>query len=160
MEVFGLVQMVGRIVMMERPSRTLDVKRVSNKNHEIHTRICFVPTVCFLQVLWTKPKPLAKDYIRPESIDSNNTQFRQHPDPAHHVVVHEFTYLVAMQYFCNKTVLQMRTYGEVNKKFSKELERELSKAKAELASVKFNGLKIESEYYEQFLKKINDQFRD
>ena len=55
--------------------------------------------------------PLAKDYIRPESIASNNTQFCQHPDPAHHAVVHEFTYLVAMQDFYNKTVLQIRTNG-------------------------------------------------
>jgi hypothetical protein len=65
-----------------------------------------------------------------------------------------------MQDFNDKTVLQMFINGEVNKKFSKELERELSKARAELASVKFNSLKIESEYYELFLKKINDQFRD
>jgi hypothetical protein len=40
------------------------------------------------------------------------------------------------------------------------LERELSKAKAELASSKYNGLKVEADYYELFLKKINDQFRD
>ena len=78
----------------------------------------------------------------------------------HHNVLHEFTYLVAMRDYCNKTLLQMRANGEVNKKLSKKLEKELSKAKAELASVKFNGLKIESEYYELFLKKINDQFRD
>ena len=78
----------------------------------------------------------------------------------HHNVLHEFTYLVAMRDYCNKTLLQMRANGEVNKKLSKKLERELSKAKAELASAKFNGLKIESEYYELFLKKINDQFRD
>ena len=78
----------------------------------------------------------------------------------YHNVLHEFTYLVAMRDYCNKTLLQMRDNGEVNKKLSKKLERELSKAKAELASAKFNGLKIESEYYELFLKKINDQFRD
>ncbi|HLA59749.1 MAG TPA: hypothetical protein VK622_13340 [Puia sp.] len=78
----------------------------------------------------------------------------------HHNVLHEFTYLVAMRDFCNKTLLQMRTNGEVNKKLSKKLERELSKAKAELASAKFNGLKIESGQYEEFLKQINDQFRD
>ena len=65
-----------------------------------------------------------------------------------------------MRDYCNKTLLQMRTNGEVNKKLSKELERELSKAKAELASAKFNGLKIESDYYELFLKNINDKFRD
>ena len=78
----------------------------------------------------------------------------------YHNVSHEFTYLVAMRDYCNKTLLQMRDNGEVNKKLSKELKRELKKAKAELASAKFNGLKIESEYYELFLKKINDQFRD
>jgi hypothetical protein len=78
----------------------------------------------------------------------------------HHNVLHEFTYLVAMQDYCNKTLLQMRDNGEVNKKLSKKLKRESSKAKAELASAKFTGLKIESEYYELFLKKINDQFRD
>jgi len=83
----------------------------------------------------------------------------------YHNVSHEFTYLVAMRDYCNKTLLQMRTNGEsdsyrMNKKLSKKLKRELSKAKAELASAKFNGLKIESDYYELFLKKINDQFRD
>ena len=50
----------------------------------------------------------------------------------------------------------MRDNGEVNKKLSKKLKRELSKAKAELTSSKFNGLKIESGYYELFLKQIND----
>jgi len=83
----------------------------------------------------------------------------------HHNVLHEFTYLVAMRDYCNKTLLQMRANGEsdsyrMNKKLSKKLKRELSKSKAELASAKFNGLKIESEYYELFLKKFNDQFRD
>jgi hypothetical protein len=83
----------------------------------------------------------------------------------YHNVSHEFTYLVATRDFCNKTLLQMRANGEsdsyrMNKKLSKKLKRELSKAKAELASVKFNGLKIESGYYELFLKKINDQFRN
>jgi len=78
----------------------------------------------------------------------------------YHNVSHEFTYLVAMRDYCNKTLLQMRDNGEVNKKLSKKLKRELSKSKAELASAKFNGLKIESDYYELFLKKINDQFRD
>ena len=78
----------------------------------------------------------------------------------HHNVLHEFTYLVAMRDYCNKTLLQMRADAEVNKKLSKKLKRELAKSKAELASVKFNGLKIESDYYEQFLKKINDQFKD
>ena len=78
----------------------------------------------------------------------------------YHNVSHEFTYLVAMRDYCNKTLLQMRDNGEVNKKLSKKLKRELSKAKAELASSKFNGLKIESDYYELFLKNINDKFRD
>ena len=83
----------------------------------------------------------------------------------YHNVSHEFTYLVAMRDYCNKTLLQMRDNGEsdsyrMNKKLSKKLKRELSKAKAKLASAKFNGLKIESDYYELFLKNINDKFRD
>jgi hypothetical protein len=78
----------------------------------------------------------------------------------YHNVSHDFTYLVVMRDYCNKTLLQMRDNGEVNKKLSKKLKRELSKAKAKLASAKFNGLKIESDYYELFLNKINDQFRD
>ena len=39
----------------------------------------------------------------------------------HHNVLHEFTYLVAMRDYCNKTLLQMRANGEVNKKLSKKL---------------------------------------
>jgi hypothetical protein len=83
----------------------------------------------------------------------------------HHNVLHEFTYLVVMRDYCNKTLLQMRDNGESdsylkNKKLSKKLKRELSKATAELASAKFNGLKIESDYYELFLKQINDRFKD
>ena len=78
----------------------------------------------------------------------------------YHNVSHEFTYLVAMQDYCNKTLLKMRTNGEVNKKLSRKLERELSKAKAKVTSSKYNGLKIESDYYEQFLKQINDRFKD
>lgn len=78
----------------------------------------------------------------------------------HHNILHEFTFLVALRDYCKKTLLQMRGNGEVNKKLSKKLERELSKAKPELASAKFNVLKIEPEYYELFLKKFNDQFRD
>jgi hypothetical protein len=78
----------------------------------------------------------------------------------YHNVLHEFTYLVAMWDYCNKTLLQMRANGEVNKKLSKKLERELSNAKAKVTSSKYNGLKIESDYYEQFLKQINEQFRD
>jgi len=78
----------------------------------------------------------------------------------YHNDLHEFTYLVAMRDFCNKTLLEMRTNGEVNKKRSKELKRESSNAKAKLNSSKYKGLKIESDYYELFLKNINDQFRD
>jgi len=83
----------------------------------------------------------------------------------HHNVLHEFTYLVAMRDYCNKTLLQMHDNGEsdsyrMNKKLSKKLEGELSKAKAELATAKFNGLKIESGQYEVFLKQINDRFKD
>jgi len=75
----------------------------------------------------------------------------------YHNVLHEFTYLVAMRDYCNKTLLQMHDNGEVNKKLSKKLEGQLSKSKAELASAKFNGLKIESGLYEKFLKQINDR---
>lgn len=78
----------------------------------------------------------------------------------YHNVLHEFTYLVAMQDYCNKMLLQMRANGETNKKLSRKLKKELSKAKTELASAKFNGLKIESDYYELFLKNINDRFRN
>ena len=78
----------------------------------------------------------------------------------YHNVSHEFTSLVAMRDFCNKTLLQMGTNGEVNKKRSKELKRELLNAKAKLTSSKYNGLKIESGMYEEFLKQINDRFRD
>jgi len=78
----------------------------------------------------------------------------------YHNVSHDFTYLVATRDYCTKTLSQMRTNGEVNKKLSKKLKRELSKSKAELASAKFNGLKIESDYYELFLKNFNDKFRD
>jgi hypothetical protein len=78
----------------------------------------------------------------------------------HHNVLHEYTNLVAMRDYCDKTLLQMRANGEVNKKLSKKLKKELSKAKAELASSKYNGLKIESGMYEVFLKQINDRFTD
>ena len=59
----------------------------------------------------------------------------------------------------------MRDNGEsdsyrINKKLSKKLERELSNAKAELTTSKYNGLKIESGMYEVFLKQINDRFKD
>ena len=78
----------------------------------------------------------------------------------YHNDLHEFTYSVAMRDFCNKTLLQMRTNGEVNKKRSKELKRELSNAEAKLTSSKFKGLKIESGQYEEFLKQINERFRN
>ncbi len=110
----------------------------------------------------------AKDVIKPEpngptkaglakAIEDGTIHNSTSP---YHNVSHEFTYLVAMRDYCNKTLLQMRDNGEVNKKLSKKLKRELSKAKAELASAKFNGLKIESGYYELFLKNINDKFKD
>ena len=83
----------------------------------------------------------------------------------YHSVSHEFTYLVAMRDYCDKTLSQMRDNDKfdsyrMNKKLSKELKRELKKKKAELNSSKFKGLKIESDYYELFLKNINDKFRD
>jgi hypothetical protein len=83
----------------------------------------------------------------------------------YHNDLHEFTYLVAMRDFCNKTLLEMRTNGEsdsyrMNKKRSKELKRELSNAKAKSTSSKFKGLKIESGQYEVFLKQINDRFKN
>src|SRR5688572_12245638 len=78
----------------------------------------------------------------------------------YHNVSHDFTYLVAMRDYCNKTLLQMRDNGEVNKKLSKKLKRELSNAKAKLTSSKFKGLKIESGMYEVFLKQNNDRFKD
>ena len=78
----------------------------------------------------------------------------------YHNVSHEFTYLVVMRDYCNKTLLEMRSTGEVNKKLSKKLEKELSNAKTELASSKFNGLKIESGMYEVFLKQISQRFKD
>ena len=82
----------------------------------------------------------------------------------YHNVSHEFTFLVDMRDYCNKTLLQMRNNGEsdnygMDKKYSKELKKELKKAKAELASAKFNGLRIESDYYELLLKQINDRFK-
>ena len=77
----------------------------------------------------------------------------------YHNVLHEFTYLVVMRDYCKKTLSQMRASGEVNKKLSEELKRELSKAKAELSSSKFKGLKIETGYYEVFLKQINDKIQ-
>ena len=78
----------------------------------------------------------------------------------HHNVVHAFTYLVAMQDYCSKSLLQMRANAEVNKQFSEKLEKELLYANAKLTSPNFKGLKIETGLYEKFLKQISDQFRD
>ena len=83
----------------------------------------------------------------------------------YHNVSHEFTSLVAMGDYCDKTLLQMRANGEsdsyrMNKKLSKKLKRESSNAKAKLNSSKYKGLKIESGMYEVFLKQNNDRFKD
>ena len=78
----------------------------------------------------------------------------------YHNDLHEFTYLVAMRDYCEKTLSQMRTNGEVNKKRSEELKRESSNAEAKLNSSKYKGLKIESGQYEDFLKQINVRFRN
>ena len=45
----------------------------------------------------------------------------------YHNVSHEFTYLVVMRDYCNKTLSQMRDNGEVNKKLSKEIEKGIVK---------------------------------
>jgi hypothetical protein len=110
----------------------------------------------------------AKDVIKPEpngptkaglakAIETGTIYNSTSP---YHNDLHEFTYLTAMRDFCNKTLLEMRTNGEVNKKRSKELKRESSNAKAKLNSSKYKGLKIESGQYEEFLKQINERFRD
>jgi hypothetical protein len=78
----------------------------------------------------------------------------------YHNVLHAFTYLVAMRDYCSKSLLQMRTNAEVNKKLSEELESELLYANAKLTSPIFTGFKIETGLYEKFLKQINDRFRD
>jgi len=78
----------------------------------------------------------------------------------YHNVLHEFTNMVVMRDYCNEALAQMRASGKVNKKLSEKLKRELSKAKAELASAKYNGLKIETGYYDLFLKQIKDQFTE
>jgi len=87
---------------------------------------------------------------------NENASINNSASPDHNVL-HEFTYLVAMRDYCDKTLVQMRANGEVNKKASKQLKKELSKTKTELASLKFNGLKIEPGLYEVFLKQINDR---
>ncbi|MCW3117777.1 MAG: hypothetical protein JWM28_1859 [Chitinophagaceae bacterium] len=78
----------------------------------------------------------------------------------YHNVVHAFTYLVAMRDHCSKSLLQMRTKAEDNKKLFDKLESELLYATAKLTSPIFNGLKVETGLYEKFLKQINDRFRD
>ena len=107
-------------------------------------------------VIKSEPNGLTKEELS-KAIETGTIYNSTSP---HHNVLHEFTYLTAMRDYCNKTLLQMRINGEVNKKLFKELERELLNAKAELTSSKFNGLKIESGLYEKFLKQINDRFRD
>jgi hypothetical protein len=110
----------------------------------------------------------AKDVIKPEpngptkaglakAIETGTIYNSTSP---YHNVSHEFTYLAAMRDYCDKTLSQMRANGEVNKKLSKELKRELSNSKAKLTSSKFKGLKIESGMYEVFLKQNNDRFKD
>ena len=109
----------------------------------------------------------AKDVIKPEPNGPTKAGLAKaildgtiyNSTSPYHNVSHEFTSLVAMRDFCNKTLSQMRANGEVNKKLSKELKRELSKAKAELSSSKFKGLTTEPGMYEDFLKQITDQFR-
>ena len=78
----------------------------------------------------------------------------------HHNVLHQFTYLVVMRDYCNEALAQMRASSKVNKKLSEKLKRELSKAKAELTSSKFEGLSIETGYYDLFLKQIKDLFTE
>ena len=80
----------------------------------------------------------------------------------YHNVLHEFTYLMAMRDYCDTTLSQLSAAGKSdsyrkNKKLSRKLKRKLSKTEAELASSKFNGLKIETGMYELFLKQINDR---
>ena len=78
----------------------------------------------------------------------------------YHNDLHEFTYLVVMWDYCNKRLLQMRTNGEVNKQLSDKLEKELSNAKAKATASKYDGLKIEQDYNEIFLKQIAVPFKD
>ena len=77
----------------------------------------------------------------------------------YHNDLHEFTYLVVMRDYCTKTLSHMHETGEVNKKLSRKLKKELSNAQAKVTSAKYKGLKIESDYYELFLKNIHDQFK-
>lgn len=77
----------------------------------------------------------------------------------HHNVLHDFTYLMAIQDFCTATLSQMHTNGEANKEVIKQLEKELLNAKAALTSSKFTGLKIEAGLYEKFLKQMNERLR-
>src|SRR5690349_7566066 len=45
----------------------------------------------------------------------------------YHNVLHDYTYLVVMQDYCDKTLSEMRASGEVDKDLSKKLKKELSK---------------------------------
>lgn len=76
----------------------------------------------------------------------------------YHNDLHEFTAMVVMWDYCNRTLLHMRVTGEVNERLSKKLEKELSNAKEKATSSKYNGLKIEQDYYEIFMKQIKDRF--
>ena len=53
----------------------------------------------------------------------------------------------------------MRAMGVINNQLSRELNRELSKAKSVANSSKFNGLKIESGLYEVFLNQCSNRFK-
>lgn len=53
------------------------------------------------------------------------TEMIYNSTPPHYNVSHQFTYLVGMRDHCDKTLLQMRTNGEVNKKLSKKSEGQL-----------------------------------
>src|SRR5438046_10444747 len=83
-------------------------------------------------VIWHEPNGPTKAGLA-KAIETGTIYNSTSP---YHNVLHEFTYLVAMRDHCNKTLLQMRANGEVNKKLSKKLKRELLNAKAELTSSK------------------------
>jgi hypothetical protein len=113
--------------------------------------------VCFGQQDSVYTGPLNSTGTKNNLTQANENGSINKSTSTHHNVLHEFTYLVAMRDYCDKTLVQMRANGEVNKKVSKQLKKELSKTRAELASSKFNGLKIEPGLYEVFLKQINDR---
>jgi hypothetical protein len=105
-------------------------------------------------------KPETKGLTKTGLANAINTGTIYNSTSPYHNDLHEFTYWVAMRDFCDKTLLEMRTNGEVNKKRSKELKKESSNANAKLTSSKYKGLKIESGKYEDFLKQINERFRN